>query len=422
MFSRRSLVVSGSTAALAFPMISTLFAGAQGNTSPGSEVQGNGVNAGRTRVVPGDGLDNRPGEAVVAAEDIAFVWSTEPSPSIMLTAGVVLAHGGDDTSKYLVAFNASSGEELWRDVDVNGRAGAANGQVMYDVRPSDEAMPMHIKVVDALSGETRWVNPSLTSPTGVFPDDSSVVYTHLPDMSPELVSRNLETGDVNWEVDISDVAEWTGTLPTADENVVIVPSDAMRPWLGLTGYSVESGERLWHVDRENGIAIPSIAKGLVWAVYPDGVESFDVQSGEAIDRFDLPIFEPGVGQKLHSLCLKDGQLVIVGKERISAVETGSGELMWEIERAFEGQQSQLQVVNDMVVTIEPSDESAFDAVSMLRGYSLGSGEVGFEWIPPTDDSVLQAFLIADNHAYVSTTSGFYTFAPGNDPMTTATPV
>lgn len=412
MFSRRTFVTSTAGSAFSIPLVSSLHTTAQ--SADDIEIQSTSVNAGRTRVVPGEGLVNQPGEAAVAAEDVSFVWSTESSPSIMLTAGVALAHGGDDESKYILAFDAATGEELWRDIDVNGRVGAVNGRVMYDVRPTDEAMPMHMKVVDARSGETWWVQPSQTSPAGVFPNASTVVYTHLPDMSPELVCRNLESGDVNWEIDISDVAEWTGTLPTADDEVIVVPSDSMRSWVGLTAFGVESGERLWHVDRDSGIAVPSIAQGVVWAVYPDGVESLDVQTGEAVERFNLEMVAPGTGQNQLSLAVLEDQLVITGKNHIAAVDTSTGDLMWERSRAIEGQQAQLHVVNDMVVTIEPSEDNPFDALALLRGYSLADGEVTFEWMLPDDSSTLQAFMIANDHLYASTSSGFFTFMPGNE--------
>ena len=420
MFSRRFFVASGTSAVLTLPVIRASVTSAQGESTGGSEIQSTAVDAGRTRVVPGDGLLHHPGEFVLAAEDVSFAWSTESAPSMMLTSGVVLAHGADDSTKSLIAFDAASGEELWRDVDVNGRLGAVNGMVMYDVRPADEAMPMHMKVVDARSGEALWQHTSSTSPSGVFPNASSVLYTHLPDMSPELVCRNLESGEVSWQLDISDVAEWTGTLPTADENVVIAPNDSKRPYTGLTAWSVESGEMLWHVERESGIAIPTIANGLAWTVYPDGVESLDVQTGDVVERFDMPMVEPGVGQNLLSICLLEDQLVAVGKGHISAVAISTGQLPRETERAVEGHQSQVQVVNDMVVTIEPSENDPFDAIPVLRGYSLADGSVTFEWKPPDEDAALQAFMIADDHLYVSTSSGFYTFMPGNEPFIPAT--
>lgn len=207
-------------------------------------------------------------------------------------AGRLYAHSG---GKFVVALDASNGEELWRQTALTPMHSAptvSEGRV-FVITDDNELLAM-----DAQSGEVLWTHRSISETARLITAPSPAVLGETviaPFTSGEIVALRVQNGTVLW----SDSLTRTGGLtPLSSINDIaaspVILGDsvyAMSHSGIMAAFDLRSGERQWTLPA-GGLHAPYVAGDYLFVVTTDAqVAAIDRVAGEVRWITQLPAFE-----------------------------------------------------------------------------------------------------------------------------------
>jgi outer membrane protein assembly factor BamB len=224
-----------------------------------------------------------------------------PSRSVAAAGGRVFASMDDG---WAFALDPRDGDQIWRayaDIDLPGNLAVA-GPLVFAASNDGNAFAF-----DRSTGALMWEQEAVTSLIGSPAITAGTVFlgTFLG-----LFALEASSGDILWE---SQVGEGTdGTPAIANGIVYLLGFDA------LYAVRARTGDLLWSAPiGDLGIASPSVANGVVYAGSLGGtVHAFHARTGEELWRYDL-----GVGINTAPVIV-DGTLYVAA----SPFQQGQGEL------------------------------------------------------------------------------------------------
>ena len=197
-----------------------------------------------------------------------------------------------------------------------------------------------VTVVDLESGDVRWTKELGTPIAGaVTLDAGRVLVTTLggQDDPSEIVALNDEKGDELWRASAEDASNLVTAPVVADGRMLTL--DAIG---GVLAFDADDGRFLWRTEVINPIAprgqpfllqgvgapAPVSADGQVFAVDVTGrVYAFDAETGASL--WDQALNDPS--QFSPPLLTDDDILVSTDSGTLSAVDRGSGHLVWRVD-------------------------------------------------------------------------------------------
>ena len=246
---------------------------------------------------------------------------------------------GDGFDSHVNAVDLETGEPVWGSrvqlEDVVQTAVAVDETSAYigDVGG-------RVTVVDLESGDVRWTKELGTPIAGaVTLDAGRVLVTTLggQDDPSEIVALDDEKGDELWRASAEDASNLVTAPVVADGRMLTL--DAIG---GVLAFDADDGRFLWRTEVINPIAprgqpfllqgvgapAPVSADGQVFAVDVTGrVYAFDAETGASL--WDQALNDPS--QFSPPLLTDDDILVSTDSGTLSAVDRGSGHLVWRVD-------------------------------------------------------------------------------------------
>ena len=246
---------------------------------------------------------------------------------------------GDGFDSHVNAVDLETGEPVWGSrvqlEDVVQTAVAVDETSAYigDVGG-------RVTVVDLESGDVRWTKELGTPIAGaVTLDAGRVLVTTLggQDDPSEIVALDDEKGDELWRASAEDASNLVTAPVVADGRMLTL--DAIG---GVLAFDADDGRFLWRTEVINPIAprgqpfllqgvgapAPVSADGQVFAVDVTGrVYAFDAETGASL--WDQALNDPS--QFSPPLLTEDDILVSTDSGTLSAVDRGSGHLVWRVD-------------------------------------------------------------------------------------------
>ena len=206
-------------------------------------------------------------------------------------AGRLYAHSG---GKFIVALDAASGEELWRQTALTPFHSAPT---VSDARVYVTTDDNELLALDAGSGEVLWTHRSITETARLITAPSPAVLGDTviaPFTSGEVVALRAPNGTVLWSDSLTRTGGLTplSTINDIAASPVILGDSvyAMSHSGIMAAFDLRSGERSWTLPA-GGLHAPYVAGDFLFIVTTDGeVAAIDRSEGRVRWITDLPAF------------------------------------------------------------------------------------------------------------------------------------
>jgi len=250
--------------------------------------------------------------------ELLWTFETESglNPPPTVAGRVVYAKAPDN----LYALDASTGELLSSDDSVYEELLLSDGTLYFPTWRIDGDLSVHIRAVDAASGEELWTAdvPRSSELPLLFPVTASGEKVFVSDDS-QVRALDSATGEPSWSFDAGDVVQ---DPPAASNGAVY-----LRSYSAAHAVDESTGEQLWSYEIEHGGLgdRPAYIVDGVWPLVEFGVlHALDAATGQPLWSFDEdPVtFVSGVA---------DGMVFVTGSEAFHALDAATGKELWNLD-------------------------------------------------------------------------------------------
>ncbi|GGW45857.1 outer membrane protein assembly factor BamB family protein [Arenibacter certesii] len=260
-------------------------------------------------------------------------WTANVGSNIYMSSPVimdnyVLTAGFDDSNAencFIVCWNTTSGEELWRYKTKNG---VKNQMVIAQEKVIATDMIGHTYAIDIASGELAWENdlkynraPGFI--TGLV-TDGKIVYTGF---SESLSALDVNTGKVLWRNTAWSGGEGTTPTMTIADDVII----ASRHWGAIYAHNRFTGELLWSRSDE-GLrfrdGVLSYKDKSLWVAEQDKFHQLDLKTGKTVHSFITGMQHTGTSAPI---VLQDKAILSGSHPGIASFDLKTGNKNWEFQ-------------------------------------------------------------------------------------------
>ncbi len=387
-------------------------------------IQSEAANQQRTRVVEGTGITGQPGETVTAAEDLKFPKTTENNSTMALSNYVVLSRAmGPDLP--MIATDAGTGQEIWRQNRVGRLIGANRNHVAFVESPMSDGSSQILKVSQIENGEIIWELETGEIAGGAIINNQILVHTQKEGDTQTLVALALADGSSLWSSDASGFGTRIPSVFACNGSVIIGSTEPMYESIKIVAWSLETGDRLWELENEHFLTSPSFWGNEVVILAMEGLRRLDANTGEQLALIEVP----DLRENLFGLAITSDATILLNFGQMTSISLQSGEVLWTRSPMQNPESYEFLVCDGVIYVLEAGDELGVSGIS-IRGYRIDTGEVYLDYAPVDADGNgvdIASFLVANGYLYLTTDQGIFTVLPSGkaipkpqDPVATRT--
>lgn len=234
--------------------------------------------------------------------------------------GIVVTATNKGTGADLIAWNGSTGEELWRESHPDGWEGepGISGTTVIAGSDGHNRGPRVVVGLDLYTGERKW---TFEIPGSGIPNTAVVVhdgkaFVPTDQFGEVFYTLDVETGELLWSTDVGISSE---RPPAVAEGRVYLPGDH-----SVYALSESSGEILWKRQLDGQESGVLYHEGNLYVGDQNGhLSNLDPSDGSVQWRMDMGKAKSIVGS------VSRGFLYDVGSAKVTKVDLADQEILWE---------------------------------------------------------------------------------------------